>query len=48
MRRAYFDLTGLPPSAEEVRAFLEDKRDAKTKRDELIDKLVGGDPFVEH
>ena len=48
IRRVYFDLTGLPPSAEEVRAFLEDKRDAKTKRDELIDKLVGGDPFVEH
>jgi len=48
IRRVYLDLTGLPPSVEEVRAFLEDKRDTKTKRDELIDKLVGSEAFVEH
>ncbi len=48
IRHVYLDLTGLPPSAEEVRAFLEDKRDMKVKRDELIDKLVGSDSFVEH
>jgi hypothetical protein len=48
IRRVYFDLTGLPPTAEEVRAFIDDKRDTKAKRDELIDKLVGSEPFVEH
>jgi hypothetical protein len=48
LRRVYLDLTGLPPSADEVRAFLDDKRDARTKRAELIDKLVGSEAFVEH
>ena len=41
LRRVYLDLTGLPPSAADVRAFLADKRDTKTKRDEMIDRLVG-------
>jgi hypothetical protein len=48
VRRAYLDLTGLPPGPDEVRAFLADQRDTKLKRDELIDKLVGSDAFVEH
>src|SRR5207253_1139719 len=47
LRRVYLDLTGLPPSAEEVRAFLADACDSRVKRDELIDKLVGSDAFVE-
>ncbi len=47
VRRVYIDLTGLPPSVEDVRAFLDDKRDTKIKREELIDTLVGSDPFVE-
>lgn len=48
VRRVYIDLTGLPPTVEVVRAFLDDKRETQTKRDELIDKLVGGEAFVEH
>jgi hypothetical protein len=48
LRRVYLDLTGLPPSTEEVRAFVADKRETRAKRDELIDKLVGSDPFIEH
>lgn len=48
IRRVYLDLTGLPPSADETRAFLADSRDTRVKRDELIDKLIGGDSFVEH
>ena len=48
VRRVYIDLTGLPPTAEEVRKFLADTRPTKVKRDELIDKLVGGEAFVEH
>jgi hypothetical protein len=48
IRRVYIDLTGLPPTSEEVRAFLADKRDTRVKRDELVDRLVGSDAFVEH
>jgi len=48
VRRVYLDLTGLPPSPETVKAFLDDKRETKAKRDELIDKLVGSEAFVEH
>ncbi len=48
IRRVYLDLIGLPPQPEEVRAFLNDQRDTKLKRDELIDKLIGSPDFVEH
>jgi hypothetical protein len=48
VRRLYLDLTGLPPTAEQVRAFLADTRDARVKRDELVDQLVGGADYVEH
>jgi hypothetical protein len=48
IRRVSIDLTGLPPSADEVRAFLADKRPTREKRDALIDKLVGSDAYVEH
>jgi hypothetical protein len=47
IRRAYLDLTGLPPSAEAVRAFAADSRETRVKRDELIDKLVGSPEYVE-
>ncbi len=48
LRRVYIDLTGLPPTADEVRTFMADKRETRVKRDELIDKLVGSDPYVEY
>ncbi len=48
VRRVYLDLTGLPPTPEQVHAFIEDTRESKTKRDELIDQLVGNDEYVEH
>jgi hypothetical protein len=48
LRRILLDLTGLPPSAEEVRKFTADKRDTKIKRDELIDNLVGSDDYIDH
>jgi WD40 repeat protein/mono/diheme cytochrome c family protein len=48
IRRVYLDLTGLPPTADEVRAFLADQRDTRLKRDELVDRLVGNDDFVEY
>jgi hypothetical protein len=48
IRRVYLDLTGLPPTAEQVRAFLADSRETRVKRDELIDRLVGSADYVEH
>jgi WD40 repeat protein/mono/diheme cytochrome c family protein len=48
IRRVSLDLTGLPPTADAVRAFLADQRPQQTKRDELIDKLVGSTDYVEH
>ena len=48
LRRIYIDLTGLPPKPEAVRAFLADNRDQRTKRTELIDKLIGNPEFVDH
>lgn len=48
LRRLHIDLTGLPPDAEQVRAFLADPRPSKVKRDALVDKLVGNPDYVEH
>ena len=43
IRRAYLDATGLLPTPEEVRSFLNDT-DAN-KRDKLIDSLIGSESF---
>ena len=48
IRRVYLDLTGLPPSSDEVRAFLADERDTRVKRDELVDKLIGSEPYIDY
>ncbi|MCH7727690.1 MAG: DUF1549 domain-containing protein, partial [Planctomycetes bacterium] len=47
IRRVYLDLIGLPPKIDDVNAFLADNRDSRTKRDELIDKLIGSDDYIE-
>ena len=47
LRRVYLDLTGLPPTADGVRAFMADARSARAKRDEVVDKLVGSKEYVE-
>jgi len=48
IRRVSLDLTGLPPSPDEVRAFTADSRETKVKRDELVDRLIGNGEYVEH
>lgn len=44
-RRVYFDVTGLPPSAADVRAFVADR--TPDKRDRLIEQLLASDEFAE-
>jgi hypothetical protein len=48
LRRVYLDLTGLPPSADEVRAFLADTAPPRQKRDAVIDRLIGSPEYVDH
>ena len=46
MRRVYFDAIGTLPTAEEVRAFLDDCSEGK--RDALIDRLLVRDEFADY
>ncbi|RUL89291.1 DUF1553 domain-containing protein [Tautonia sociabilis] len=46
IRRATFDLTGLPPTPEEVEAFLRDDRPDAFAR--LVDRLLGSPHYGEH
>ncbi|HEY1066336.1 MAG TPA: DUF1549 domain-containing protein, partial [Pirellulales bacterium] len=48
IRRVYLDLIGLPPTPEQVRAFLADGADQRVKRDALVDRLVGSPEYVEN
>src|SRR5713226_5498786 len=48
LRRASLDLTGLPPTREEVRAFLNDPADSRAKRSRLLDRLMARPEFVDH
>ena len=47
LRRVTLDLTGLPPTADDVRAFLADGRDPRAKREAVVDKLIGNPEFVD-
>jgi len=48
LRRVSVDLTGLPPSLEQVKAFLADTRDSRTKRDAKIDELLDSSEYTDH
>jgi WD40 repeat protein/mono/diheme cytochrome c family protein len=48
IRRATLDLTGLPPSSDEVRAFMADPAEPRAKREALVTKLVGSEPYIEY
>ena len=47
LRRVSLDLAGLPPTADEVRAFVADPRPSREKRDATVDRLVGSPAFVD-
>jgi hypothetical protein len=48
LRRVYLDLIGVPPTPEEVRAFLADARDSKTKRAAVIDTLLERPEYADY
>ena len=48
LRRASIDLTGLPPTVEQVKLFLADKQPKIEKRNAKIDQLIGSPQFIEH
>ncbi len=48
IRRVSLDLTGLPPTAAEIRDFLANPRDSRSKRDALIERLLHSPAFLDH
>ncbi|NNE93019.1 MAG: DUF1549 domain-containing protein, partial [Verrucomicrobiales bacterium] len=48
IRRVTLDLTGLPPTPEEVRAFLRDKSDEDSAFGKVVDRLLKSPRFAEH
>jgi len=48
LRRVTLDLTGLPPSPQQVREFLADRRPVREKREEVVDRLLASPEYVEY
>jgi len=48
LRRVSYDLVGIPPTPEEVKAFVADKTETRRKRAALIEKLLTREEFVNH
>ncbi len=48
LRRVRLDLTGLPPTVEELKAFTDDPKPSKLKRREKVDELIGSADYLEH
>jgi len=48
LRRVCLDLIGLPPTPQEIRAFLADPTESRIKRSRWIDQLLNRPEFVDH
>lgn len=47
LRRVYLDLTGMPPTSDNVRAFLRDSSPTREKRAQIIDELIGSEAYID-
>ncbi|MGI9472458.1 MAG: DUF1549 domain-containing protein, partial [Rubripirellula sp.] len=47
LRRVHLDLTGLPPSSDQVRTFLSDETPTRVKRSKVIDELIGSEAYID-
>jgi WD40 repeat protein len=47
LRRVYLDLSGVPPTSDEVKAFMDDTRDSRQKREAIVEKLIGSAEYVD-
>ncbi|MGC1275293.1 MAG: DUF1549 and DUF1553 domain-containing protein [Planctomycetaceae bacterium] len=48
LRRISIDLAGIPPTPEQVQAFLADDRDGRSKREAKIDELLASPGYVDY
>lgn len=48
LRRVSYDLVGMPPTVEEIRAFTGDKTETRIKRSRKIDELMARPEFIDH
>ena len=48
LRRVHLDLTGLPPTVEELRAFMADRTEQQLKRQAVVKRLVGSEGYIEY
>jgi hypothetical protein len=48
LRRVSVDLTGIPPTLEQVKAFLADPRESSLKRNAKIDELLESSEYIDH
>jgi WD40 repeat protein len=48
LRRVSLDLTGLPPTIDELKEFIKDPRPTRIKRQQKIEQLLGSEAYIEH
>ena len=48
LRRVTLDLTGLPPTSEQVRQFLADSSPTREKRTRVVDELLASDAYIDY
>ncbi len=48
LRRVHLDLTGMPPTSSQVRAFLADPMQSRMKRQRVVDELIGSEAYIDY